>query len=166
MSASDLGVEDSLFRATVQGDTISEIAFVFISSGGCGACADPELPALVQKAADALAETAKLSAVSYATIGVGLDRTPSDGWTDLERFGRFDEMLIGRGSSSVGGLVFLWGQYAGPSGVPQALVLLRRFAVTGDRLAEVDEGRILGRYVGVAEISRWADRGYAIEMGR
>jgi len=162
-AGSTSSIEKSLFARAMRGDTTDELTLVFLTSGACGACADERLPTLVEGAKEIIARKAKTAGFLFATIGVGIDATPRTGVGDLTRFGDFDEVLTGRGTTGIGGLTFMWNEYAGPPAVPQVIVIRRRFQIQNGRIGVAEPGRILGRFVGLPEIDRWSKAGYRVE---
>ncbi len=103
-------------------DTVVEQNMVVISSGSCRFCAHPVLPQMIERAKISLNAEASRRGSLFSVIGVGVDPTPEMGWEDLARFGKFDELLIGRRWSGIGAHKFILGEYASYGGVPQVLV--------------------------------------------
>ena len=140
-------------------DENREWMLVYIGSRFCGASNNPELPELVETLKTTLLERAEESNVGYSAVGVGIDWLPVDGWRYLRRFGRFDEVVVGRKWSGLGARQFMKETIAGTAATPQVLIYERRKTLDGEQDPPVWESKILARKVGVARIKNWVDAG-------
>lgn len=141
---------------------LNEIVLVLLASESCGACGHDSLPNAIERAKLAVQANAQENDLSFAAIGIGVDRDPEIGATNLERFGLFDEIAAGRGWSGLGLLHYMWDRHPGQAGVPQVLVLRRTLVGFPDQISGLDSEVLLGRFVGLREIFEWERREFAL----
>lgn len=129
----------------------TELVAVFVVSSGCVFSRDPTLPAALAGTRRELQARAEKSGKRFVSIGVALDADPTEGTRFLERFGTFDELIVGGGWLNVGFLSFIARDLPGPLATPQ-LVVVERDIVVDQRVFDVSRDRLLGRYIGVDQI--------------
>ena len=139
-----------------------EIAVILISSSTCAASADPALPGQVERVRNAVSAQAHSRDASFASLGIARDTDAEAGIDHLRRFGRFDELISGRGWLNTGLVRYVWEDIPGRAVTPQILVVERtivdRFGP--DAAQSVVRGeRLLLRKVGLREIDRWVEAG-------
>lgn len=137
-------------RATSEGD---EIVLVYIGSGGCGWSNLPEMPQTVRDAKRNVANHAREAGTAFAAIGVALDPDAIGGWAHLEKFGLFDEAVVGKAWRNTASQKYIFGPLSGTAATPQVLVTIRSANGMG-----TDE-RLLVRKVGSSAIARWVATG-------
>lgn len=138
-----------------------ELVFVVIGSSSCAWSRLSETANLVREARDSLVARTEASHVTLATVGVAKDNIPERGIRHLRRFGRFDEVMTGRGWRNAGVLRYIYNDFPGPAVTPQVLVIARELARSGGQWEIADE-RVLVRKAGLLEIRRWVNGGSGI----
>lgn len=139
-------------------DSGEELLFIVIGSSGCRWSNKPELARLVRRARDVVRSEAMSRDAGFATLGVAQDNVPQLGIEHLEKFGRFDELSVGRGWRNSGLLKYVYEEFPGPAATPQVLVVARDLIGEGGQW-EVANERVLVRLTGVAEIAAWLQGG-------
>jgi len=137
-------------RATTGGD---EIVLVYIGSGGCGWSNLPEMPQNVRDAKTKVANHAREAGTGFAALGVALDPDAIGGWAHLEKFGLFDEAVVGKAWRNTASQKYIFGPLSGTAATPQLLVTIRSANGMG-----TDE-RLIVRKVGSSAIARWVAAG-------
>lgn len=135
-----------------------ELAFVFVGSSACAWSNRPKLARIVKSLKTTLAARAAADGIGFAAVGVARDIVAERGIAHLEKFGRFDEVMSGRGWANTGVQKYLYDAMPGPGATPQILVVARSLDYSTGHVAIVDE-RVLARRVGLREITAWADEG-------
>ena len=135
-----------------------ELAFVFVGSSACAWSNRPELVKIVRDLKTTYAARAAADGIGFAAVGVARDIVAERGIAHLEKFGRFDEVMAGRGWANTGIQKYLYDAMPGPGATPQILVVARSLDYSTGHVAMVDE-RVLARKVGLPEITAWADEG-------
>lgn len=149
-------------RAPFMGqDSVKELQLVFIASGGCRACADPLLPALVREAEEHFKGVADSVGVALATVGIGVDASPAVGLEQLNRFGSFDEVTVGRRWDNLGVFEYIWETHPGQPAVPQLLLLTRTVRGTSSR-PMLSTSSLVRRVVGLNELFRWREADFPV----
>lgn len=150
-------VEAGLYRpvAAVPGE---EIALVYVGSSTCAWSNAEELPAMVQGLKQALLARARQAGRGFSSIGIAQDALVSNGVEHLSRFGKFDEIVAGRGWANSGIQKYVYGDLPGPAGTPQVLVVERSLSYETGHVVVGGE-RVLARMVGLTEIAEWAAAG-------
>ncbi len=108
-----------------------------------------------------MAAWAEEEEIGIATIGIAKDSVAEQGIRHLRRFGRFDEIMAGRGWRNAGVLRYIYDDFPGPAATPQVLVLRRTLANNVGQW-EVLKEEVLVRKVGLMEIRNWVNRGATI----
>ncbi len=111
-----------------------------------------------------LAATARSAGASFASVGIAVDWVTRDGWEFLQRFGPFDEIIVGRNWLNSASLHYMWRELPGEPVVPQVVVVERSILLDGAKL-EVSPDRALLRKVGADEVIAWAVRGGGLPLG-
>ncbi len=135
-----------------------ELAIVFVGSSACAWSNRPELTKIVRNLKTTLAARAAAAGIGFAAVGVARDLVAERGIAHLEKFGRFDEVMSGRGWANTGIQKYLYDGMPGPGATPQILVVARSVEYATGHVTVVDE-RVLVRIVGLKEITAWADEG-------
>lgn len=104
--------------------------------------------------------------VSVAIVGVAVDQSWTRGIDFLRGLGEFDEVRSGRDWLGSGAVEFMYRDLAGPTSIPQVVVVKRQVTMRGN-LADLHfgEDRLLSRKVGVDELWAWQDRGFPVFIG-
>ncbi len=142
-------------------DSGTELVFIVVGSSGCRWSNTPELVSLVGEARNAVKEEADSRGVGFATMGVAQDDLVEQGIKHLARFGRFDELSVGRGWRNAGLLKYVYGEFPGPAATPQLLVLTRDLVGQGGQWETANE-KVLVRLSGVSEVRTWIQRGATV----
>jgi hypothetical protein len=135
-----------------------EIIAVFITSSGCVASRQPELPGSLESIKLALAERGRAQAFRFSIIGVALDWDPMTGVEHLGAFGRFDELVAGRNWWNSGAAAYIWRDVPGSAVTPQ-LVVVRRTSQLQPGGIRISREEPFLRLLGTREIMEWADAG-------
>ena len=143
-----------------------EIILVYVGSSRCGWSNTPELPDLVDRAKRNVARQAAEMGMRFAAVGISRDVSAERGLRYLARFGRFDEVMSGRGWANIGVQKYIYGEMPGLGATPQIIVVSRglNYDLTG-HVTIVNES-VLTRRVGLEEISEWAFEGANIDVVR
>jgi hypothetical protein len=135
-----------------------ELAFLFVGSSACAWSNRPGLAKIVRNLKTTLAARAAADGIGFAAVGVARDIVAERGIAHLEKFGRFDEIMSGRGWANIGIQKYLYDAMPGPGATPQILVVVRSLDYSTGHVAIVDE-RVLARKVGLRNIEAWVDEG-------
>jgi hypothetical protein len=141
----------------------TEVVMVFLASSTCPGIHDASLREALRLARDSLAEEARLSGKGFVVVGVSLDWNLESGYRLLERFGPFDEVLIGRSWLNSGAVRYLWSDFPGIAAVPQLVVLER--VIDKDRSISIRDERVRFRKAGAPVIVNWANAAYRARKG-
>ncbi|HEX6751739.1 MAG TPA: hypothetical protein VF092_30880 [Longimicrobium sp.] len=132
----------------------SENVFVFIGASFCGACRDPGLPPVVERAKLLAQRRAAAEHHAFRTIGVSIDWNQPRGLEMLRRFGDFDQVAAGGNWLNEEAVKYIWRDVPGRAVVPQIILL--------ERTVNADAGGIMvsrevlrERVVGEVEIRTW-----------
>ncbi len=142
-----------------------ELAIVFVGSSACAWSNRPELTTIVRGLKTTLAARAEAAGMGFAAVGVARDIVAESGIAHLEKFGRFDEVMSGRGWANTGIQKYLYDAMPGPGATPQILILARSLDYSTGHVTIVDE-RVLARKVGLKEITAWVDEGAPLAQRR
>jgi len=138
-----------------------EIAVVLLVSPTCAASRNPDLPAAWNAIGDSIAKT--LSAkTSVAFIGVALSAEPKDGLEFLDRFGTFDEQIVGRGAYNTGAMAYMQELHRGPAVLPQIVVLRRHYTLREDGTRFMASEVVVRRLWGFDDITSAARKTLAL----
>lgn len=145
-----------------------ELVLLFFASSTCGACNDKRLLAAYPAMIENVAKEALERKVRFATAGVGIDHRPSDAIKFFNKFGPFNELIIGRNWTNSGALRYLWGEFSGAPETPQVVVVARTLSDSSNWVVQVKSERVLLRLSGLRQILRWINAGapiptYALE---
>jgi hypothetical protein len=135
-----------------------EIALIYIGASACAACNRSDLPAAVESAKVALRKHAVDRLQAFSAVGIAKDHSIEAGIAHLRKFGRFDEVMTGRGWLNAGVLRYVYGAVPGPAATPQLLVVERVVHVEEGDLT-IDDRALLLRKVGALEILAWVAAG-------
>jgi len=139
-----------------------ELAFVFVGSPTCTWSNVELLPELVETAKLVLRGRADSLGWSFAAIAVVKSTSTEGGSRYLDRFGRFDEITLGRGWTNIGLLKYVHGTFPGRAATPQVLVL-RRNVEFGPPRGITDE-QVLIRRIGFKPIEDWVKLGVPLPL--
>lgn len=143
-------------------DENRELVLVYIGSRLCDASNNPALPGLVEELKEELSRRSVELNIGFSAVGVGVDWLPSDGWKHLGKYGKFDELIVGRRWHSIVARQFVEEGIVGPRVTPQVLVYERRKRVGEDMDTNAGENVMLARKLGISQIRNWVDRGAPI----
>jgi len=148
------------YRPSARLEPGPELALIYIGSASCGASNREALPGHVEKAKLAVQEAARRSGMRFVAVGVARDLRVEAGLQHLHKFGRFDEVMTGRGWMNIGALKYIYEDHPGLAATPQLLVL-ERVVHFGKEGTSIANERVLARKVGTSEIETWVKRGVA-----
>ncbi len=134
----------------------TERVAIFIGSSTCGAAEDDRVVKGLPILWADLARGAREKGMSFSTIGIAVDWRVSDGMGFLQKLGWFDEVMTGRNWLNQGAYRFIFSDLAGPSSVPQILLIERDIDPTQGTVQVLAE-RIVDRKVGLTEIVAWIE---------
>lgn len=140
-----------------------ELALVYVGSPTCAYSNSPRLRNMLDSAHRALRSEADAEGASFVSVGISVGGNVVDGLQHLERTGRFDEVVAGRGWHNLGALRFIHGDAGGHSGAsvtPQVLVVARR--AVDSRVPGLESETVVLRLAGLAAIDRWLTAGAQI----
>lgn len=159
----DRSNDDSFFRSSAPLDGGEEVALVYLGAASCAWSNVDGLPDAVRGIRDEWYAIARKAGSGFATVGVARDVVVDEGMKHLAKYGPFDEVVAGRGWLNVGFFKYVFGDMPGPAATPQVLIVER----TVNRIAGqtwISDERVLRRFVGADEISRW-DQGEPASAG-
>ena len=142
-------------------DPGEELVFVVVGSSACRWSNSDQFEKVVREGRTAIQRVADQRGVGFAVMGISQDARPEQGIEYLRRFGRFDEISVGRGWRNAGILKYIYGDFPGIAATPQVLVLGRTLVREGGQWTLENE-RVLIRKIGVTEIDRWIEGGARI----
>jgi hypothetical protein len=137
----------------------SEVVMFYLSSGDCGACAAPELPAIVKGLKVTLREYALQKGMGFSAVAVGVQHSPYAAVDHLRKFGKFDELGVGRSWLNSLAVDYISQRVPGTPAIPQVLVIRRNVEGPPRILFRISDEQVLARYVGIDELRRWLNRG-------
>jgi len=135
-----------------------ELASVFIADSTCGACRNPDLPAILERLKILLESRAREHGFSFAATGIAVDLDAAPGIEFLQKFGQFNEVISGNGYLGVGCRRYLQ-DIPGQAATPQVLVVSRNVIRRAQTGATVDDERAILRKVGLVALRDWRDLG-------
>ena len=139
-----------------------EMLLVFIGSLYCGASTEKGFPEVFAQVRDKVMETARANNMAFGTIGVTVDWSISDGLEFLQRFGAFDEVVLGRNWLNSGMDRFVR-QQQGVEEIPQIVVLVR-YVNSGPTSFAITDERVVAARRGTRDIRAWLAEGVPIGM--
>ena len=113
----------------------------------------------------AIRRVAAQRGVGFAAMGISQDAWPEQGIEYLKKFGKFDEISVGRGWRNAGILKYIYGDFPGRAATPQVLVLDRALVHEGGQWT-LESERVLIRKIGIAEMDRWIEGGRKLPENR
>ena len=149
----DLAARDYRPGTVVWAREGGEVMFVYVGASGCGWSNLPEMPQTVRDAKRMVANRAREAGTGFAALGIAVDPDAIAGWAHLEKFGLFDEAIVGKGWRNTGSQKYIFGPLSGSAATPQLLVTIRSVSGMGN-----DE-RVLVRKIGSNDIARWVADG-------
>ncbi len=132
-----------------------ELVLVFIASSTCRGVRNPGLRTAVRRILKDYRALNRERGARFIAIGVATDWDIRKGMRLLEHFGRFDEVLLGRGWLNSGVVKYVWGDLPGGAGIPQIVLVRRQIRVTDAGLRVMSE-EVLFRKIGGQNIVNWA----------
>ena len=150
--------EESQYAPVGIGVAGEEVLMIYVGSSTCRWSNATELPGLVRKLKVDLQARVLESGYGFATLGISSDLSPVAGWRHLQAFGRFDEIVAGRGWLNTGLTRYVYGALPGQAATPQVILVQRR--VTSERgNRAITHERVLLRRIGLDEIVDWVSAG-------
>jgi len=144
-------------------DPGGELVLVFLGSSTCGFSNLPRFPARIHDIKLSLSKRAADLGLSFVAIGLALDWNAETGFRYLRKFGRFDEILVGRNWFGTGAEKFIWEEFPGEPATPQLILLYRVLpgSKSGDSApsGRFESERVLLRLSGIVKIDGWVRRG-------
>lgn len=135
----------------------SELALVFVGSPTCAWSNAESLPATIETAKVALLARANSSGQSFAAIAAVKSSSTEDGHRYIQRFGRFDEITLGRGWANIGLLKYVYQTFRGRAASPQIIVVERTIDVGPPRA--INDEKVILRRIGTKSIEDWVRAG-------
>lgn len=132
----------------------TELVFVLMVSSTCSGISAPGFDEALTVVRSYLEEEAKDTGRTLVKIGIATDWILEDGIAVLNRFGPFDEIMVGRGWMNSGAVEYLWDDFPGRASVPQIVVLERD--VTTGKFIQVLGTKVLYRKSSAGQIIEWA----------
>lgn len=144
-----------------------ELVMVYFGSESCGPSNVDYLPEAVEEIKLALRETAFENAMSFSTIGVGIDWAVEDGIQHLRKFGQFDEIMSGRSWLNRGAFLYAWQEVPGEAATPQVVVISRDIIPPSSTRGSVSirDVSLVTRVVGPDRIRDWIRSGAPVYLG-
>jgi len=139
-------------------DPGEELVLVVVSSSACSWSNSDQFEKMVREGRAAIQRLSDHREVGFAVMGISRDVWPENGIEHLEKFGRFDEISVGRGWRNTSILKYVYGDFPGRAATPQILVLGRTLVREGGHWTTENE-RVLARKIGVTEIGQWIETG-------
>lgn len=134
-----------------------ELALVFIGSPTCVWSNRDFLPAAVEKAKLVLDEQARSTGRSFTTVASVKSSGVDVGLAYLRKFGKFDEIVLGRGWYNLGILRYVFEDFSANAATPQLVVVERR--VVGWPSRSYADEKVLVRKIGAGPIHDWVEAG-------
>jgi hypothetical protein len=131
---------------------IEEIA-VLVGSYTCSASSYPGLPERTHTLIDSLRRAATARGNVFATIGVAIDGPRSRGEAWLDKFGSFDEIVVGRNWMNSAVAHYIWSDPDALPAIPQ-LVLVTHRVSPSPRVIRVGADSVVKRWVGGGTLLR------------
>jgi hypothetical protein len=125
---------------------------VFLGDVDCSACKVPGLPRRVQTILDSLRAVASSRKHTFASIGISMNGSPKAALDWLDRFGEFDEVLLGDQWLNVGVIKYIWTYPAAVPTVPQ-IMLFQHSITSSSNAIEVGNDSLVYRWLGVRDIA-------------
>lgn len=136
---------------------------VFITSPTCGYCNLPEMPEYVEKSKLKSQKIANQKNVNFVVIGVVIGWHISESTKHLEKFGAFDEVMMGRNWFNIGARKYIYNDVPSDNraSVPQ-IVLAYRDIISENRPDQKNINKVEGhvefaRFDGVDEIKEFVN---------
>lgn len=144
---------------------LDQVDVVILVSSSCAASQRLD-PSWVEDLRSTLLARGVREGVSVSIVGVAVDQSWTRGIDFLRRVGTFDEVRSGRDWWGSGAVEFMYRDLAGPTAIPQVVVVKRQVTMRGD-LADLQfgEDRLLARKVGLDELWAWQERGFPVFIG-
>ncbi len=134
----------------------NELVAVFLLSSDCFASRDKEMPRLLEEIKLSLQQSSGMRSHEFRAVAVAVDASPEAGWNLIRTMGHFDEVVLGGGWLNHGMLAYVWTEHAGPPDIPQVVLVRRGVQRMRDGIYGVSGSEVVGRFVGLGEIRRWA----------
>ena len=132
-----------------------ELAFIYIGSSTCRAANNEDLPDKIEALKLLIQQKASLSGRSFAAIGISVDLAVEQGIEHLEKFGRFDEVMTGRGWVNEGLMKYVWEDLPGRGATPQVVVVDRTVEHNGPGENAIHDEVVVTRKIGPEELQQW-----------
>ena len=151
--------------ATAEGTTLQitgirsgeELLLVFIGSSSCPAAREKGFDKVVAQVTERMRHEADRRKALFGRIGVALDWQIADGLTFLDKFGKFDEVIVGRDWLNTG-----YDKYVrnvrGDDGVPAIAVVSRQIVKRDSAISFANEV-VLASVRGTIAIRKWLTEG-------
>ena len=139
-----------------------EIVMVLFASSTCGWCQQETLPPAIDTIRSRLQRLARNADKTFVSVAIAPEFSHEAAFEFLQRFGAFDETLIGRGWLNSGALDYVWDTHVGRPATPQVIVLERLLSITRPPqpwAINVSRETILARLTGLSEILSWVEAG-------
>jgi len=131
-----------------------ELVFVFLGSSTCPGTRLPGVDSAVKTLMANYRGQAAAENKRFVAIGVSLDWQFQPGLDLLNRFGNFDEVMIGRSWLNSGIVKYVWDELPGYAAIPQIVLLTR--TVSYDDGYSVSNQQVLVRRTGADALKGWA----------
>ena len=138
-----------------------ELVLVYFGSATCGWSNHPDLPGIIDSAKVMVRGHAAELGASFSTMGIAINWDTKDGVKHLDKIGRFDDIITGRGDSGIGARTYRDILV----GTPQVSVLERTALNLQGGVPTQFEEKELIRYTSQSRIVNWIRRGAPVPMG-
>ena len=136
-----------------------ELQLIYIGSSRCAFSNNKEMYDAVDGIKSLLSEKADSLSIGFTSIGIASDWDPDQGIDHLNKFGYFDEIIVGNNWSNTGVVRYL-GEMNGELSTPQILVTLRTYI--GPVKAKVSEEKKILTITGMDNIANWFKNGASL----
>tara|TARA_R100000027_G_scaffold7185_1_gene5497 strand:- start:192 stop:626 length:435 start_codon:yes stop_codon:yes gene_type:complete len=136
---------------------------VYITSPGCGICTLQENIEVVKQIKSRLEKKADSLELGFMTIGISNNWVIEKGYSHLEDYGSFDEVLIGNNWFGTGTMKYIFDEFAGTPAVPSLVLTKRVYGGSNNDSTFIARGvedeQLVRRMFGIDKLREWLDQG-------
>tara|TARA_R110002126_G_scaffold288548_1_gene442393 strand:+ start:20240 stop:20848 length:609 start_codon:yes stop_codon:yes gene_type:complete len=143
-------------------DHIKEVNLIYLGSSKCVYSNDEKLYDAIKDIKLNLKERYSGQQLGFSAIGVAADWIPKDGISHLEKFGPFNEIIVGNSWSNHGVIKYV-GEIGEEASTPQLFLILRTYSESISSVVK-EEKRIL-TLTGKDKILQWYNEGAPMPSG-
>lgn len=140
-------------------DYIQELNFVYIGSSTCKYSNIAELYTAIDSIKTILSESSKKLGLGFSTIGISAEWSPVTGLNHLDKFGEFNELILGNSWNNTGIIRYV-GEMANEASTPQIIVTIKTYTEFR-KINIVSEKKVITKK-GTAEILNWYKNGASL----